>query len=292
MKNSIFGKGALYSKTLASLVEFQPQSLEAPDAWVGHMPFAYWAILQLEPKLFVELGTHSGNSYFSFCQSILENATKTKAFAVDTWSGDIHAGFYEESVFKTVTAKNEKYRDFSSLLRTTFDSALGNFDDGTIDLLHIDGLHTYEAVKHDFETWLPKMAAGGFILFHDTKVFTEGFGVHRLWEEIAKDFPTMEFGHSNGLGILQVSPGPKTLIPTEKDEQLAMESFFSGLSSYMLSVYKEKTLLAEIETLQFQASVLISERDGLLGAQRDLLRSRSWKATAPLRWLFRLIRRS
>jgi hypothetical protein len=284
-------KNNLFNKALAALAEFRPGSLESPDAWVGHMPFAYWAVQQLEPKVLVELGTHSGNSYFSFCQSILENDTKTKAFAVDTWGGDIHAGFYDESVFNTVVSENEKYKDFSSLMRETFDSASANFEDGSIDLLHIDGLHTYEAVKHDFETWFPKMAAGGFILFHDTQVFKEGFGVHKLWAEVSKNFSTMEFGHSNGLGILQVSPGSKTLIPSEKVEQIAMESFFSGLSSYMLSVYREKILSSQITELQLEANLLASERDSLFRAQDALLRSWSWKITSPLRWLLRLLRR-
>ena len=290
MKNSLLSKDISFIKTISSLVEFRPESLEAPDAWVGHMPFASWAVQELEPRIFVELGTHSGNSYFSFCQSILQHDIKSKAYAVDTWGGDIHAGFYEESVFRKVTSENEKYRHFSTLLRATFDSALENFEDGTIDLLHIDGLHTYEAVKHDFETWLPKMAAGGFILFHDIKVFTEGFGVHKLWSEISQNYLTMEFGHSNGLGILQVSPGPKTLIPSEKEHRLAMESFFSGLSSYMLSVYREKMLNAEKEALQVQANLLASENEGLLEAQRALLRSWSWKVTSPLRWLIRRLR--
>ncbi len=37
-----------------------------------------------------------------------------------------------------------------------------------IDVLFIDGDHRYEAVKKDFEDWLPLLKAGGFIIFHDS----------------------------------------------------------------------------------------------------------------------------
>lgn len=38
-----------------------------------------------------------------------------------------------------------------------------------IDFLFIDGDHTYEAVRNDFEQWLPHIKNGGFILFHDSR---------------------------------------------------------------------------------------------------------------------------
>ena len=62
-------------------------------AWVGHSQFACWIVSALQPKVIVELGTHGGCSYFSFCDSVLANDIRAKAFAVDTWEGEKQAEF-------------------------------------------------------------------------------------------------------------------------------------------------------------------------------------------------------
>jgi len=173
--------------------------------WSAHLPFANDLIGALQPRMIVELGTHWGESYFGFCQSVAEHGLSCLCYAVDHWLGEEHAGRYGEEVYEDVRQYNETYhKAFSYLLRTSFDDAVLQFHDDTIDLLHIDGLHTYEAASHDFRTWLPKVKPGGIVLLHDIAVRHANFGIWRLWDEIKAEFPeTFEFHHSWGLGVLR-----------------------------------------------------------------------------------------
>lgn len=183
-------------------------------SWSGHLAFAYDLIGAIQPKIIVELGTHWGESYFGFCQSIAEHGLTCLCYAVDHWLGDEHAGQYGEEVYENVHQYNETYyRDFSYLLRTSFDDAVSQFHDNTIDLLHIDGFHTYEVGSHDFQTWLPKVRPGGIVLLHDVATREKDFGIWQLWEEIKAEFPeTFEFHHSWGLGVVR-KPGLEGVRP-------------------------------------------------------------------------------
>lgn len=171
-------------------------------AWLRHGPFAMWLVKAARPEKIVELGSHYGFSYFAFCQAVKEAGLPTRCIAVDTWQGDEHSGLYGEEVFKTVQAENRQYADFSTLLRTTFAEALDDVDDGSVDILHVDGRHFYDDIKEDFESWIPKLAERAVILFHDTEVRERGFGVWRYWAELAEAHPVFNFLYQHGLGVL------------------------------------------------------------------------------------------
>ncbi|MBN9508876.1 MAG: glycosyltransferase [Alphaproteobacteria bacterium] len=184
---------------------WRPSRAGTESAWTGHVPFAHWLVRALRPRLLVELGTHNGVSYAAFCEAVLRAQLDTRCFAVDTWQGDEHAGFYGEEVYADLRRFHDgRYSAFSELLRCTFDAALDTMPDAAIDLLHIDGCHDYAAVAHDFSSWQPKLSDRAVVLFHDTNERDRNFGVWRLFAELRGHYPGFEFLHEHGLGVLAV----------------------------------------------------------------------------------------
>lgn len=173
------------------------------------MPFAHWLMRVAKPAALVELGTHTGVSYTAFCESVRRLRLTTRTNAVDTWKGDRHSLRYGEEVYEEFrNFHDRRYGAFSHLLRCTFDEARTQFSDRSIDLLHIDGLHTHEAVTHDFENWAPKLSPRAIVLFHDICEHRDDFGVWKLWEGLCQRYPNFEFLHGHGLGMLLVGEQP------------------------------------------------------------------------------------
>ena len=303
---------------------FMPKLEEKESAWRGHTPFSGWLLHILKPKIFVELGTHWGISYFSFCQVVREEGLETRCYAVDTWRGEDQAGRYDEDVYKFVSQYNhDNYSAFSSLLRMPFDEALESFSDQKVDLLHIDGYHSYDAVKHDFESWRPKLAPGAVVLFHDTNVRDAGFGVWKFWEELQENYScTFEFYHAYGLGILQFEDSSNRTksgwINLWNGHEKLLQDYFSTLGARQLERHRFTQLVTEVQQLRedilnwqgrindLQVSLaecddqlaaaaereeelhlLLQEKDQALNekdqALNEIWHSSSWKLTIPFR---------
>lgn len=213
----------------------RPKRLHILSAWNEHVPFAMLLMELQRPRVFVELGTHWGVSYCAFCQAAAATGSRTRCHAVDTWTGDADAGFYGQEVYDDLKAHHRQYESFSKLLRMTFDEALRQIPDESVDLLHIDGLHSYAAVKRDYELWRPKLSGCGIVLFHDTMVTDRGFGVHQLWAEISGEFPHFNFEHGFGLGALAAGPDQPAAVrqffQTAAARPEAVRQLFSALGS-------------------------------------------------------------
>ncbi|MEZ5796719.1 MAG: glycosyltransferase [Paracoccaceae bacterium] len=194
---------ALLDRALAVAAGAGAAHLTDVASWHAHVPFVHALIELMRPGLVVELGVHRGDSLLSMAEALRGQNQPGRVIGIDSWRGDDHAGHYDgTAVLQDLMERAAGFGPRVTLLRTTFDAAVAGFADGSIDLLHIDGLHTYDAVRADFDTWRPKLSARGVVMLHDIAVTDGDFGVHRLWAEIRGLGPAHGFGYGNGLGVL------------------------------------------------------------------------------------------
>ena len=191
--------------------QLSPKLLKSPW-WIGHIPFAFELIGRLRPATVMELGTYSGSSFAAFCQAAEASGADTKCYGVDLWAGDIHMGKFDEDLYREISGyMSATYPSIATLVRKDFNEAAAAFADKSIDLLHIDGTHTYEAVSNDFHTWFNKLSDRAVVLFHDVNVNVDNtgpasvhFGVRQFFDQVKGNYPHFEFLHCWGLGVLIV----------------------------------------------------------------------------------------
>jgi GT2 family glycosyltransferase len=276
-----------------------PRRLTVYSQWQEHIPFAMLAVDLCRPRMIVELGTFSGDSYCSFCQAVQELELPARCYAVDTWEGDPQGGFYGPEILADLRAHHDDaYGGFSTLMKATFDEALEHFEDGSIDLLHIDGYHTYEAVRHDFDGWLPKVSDRGVVLFHDTNERGGDFGVWRFWEEVSAQYPNLSFEHGHGLGVLAVGEEPPAFkefrLQFEKDPASTRQLFFGLGRKLRLEVdirlerERRRGLEEALANLQASHDDVVSSFDARVAAHKQLLEEEALQSEQA--WAARLAR--
>jgi len=169
------------------------------SAWTGHREFAEWLVQTIKPKVIVELGVDYGFSTFVFANAIKSNQLDCKMYGIDLFQGDEHTGI--RNTYDGVIEKKQLYNlDCLEIIVDDFEAVSKTWTT-PIDILHIDGLHTFEAVQADYTNWHKFVKDDGIILFHDVAAFRDTVG--RFFNSIddAYGFKT-HFEHSAGLGIL------------------------------------------------------------------------------------------
>jgi len=277
------------------------------SAWHTHAPFAAWLIDALRPTVVVELGTHYGYSAFAFAEAAKRLGLPILMNLLDTWEGDDHAGFYGDEVFRYVEAiSREEYPESMRLHRGLFTESRHMFANSSVDLLHIDGRHAYEDVLADFSEWRDTVRDGGVVLFHDIAETEKGFGVWRLWEEIATPGRSFAFEHGHGLGVLSIgepsTPALRALFDADEATADRIRMDFSRLGELCSRQAWLLTLPRELEQVradvraraahaEAQASTIDSlhtQLDDLRGQVGAVYASTSWRITRPLRALGKL----
>jgi hypothetical protein len=139
----------------------------------------------------VEVGSWKGRSTHA-----LLSGTNGVVFAVDHFKGNpeemqsVHGEAQEHDIHALFL---ENTKDFDNLVVMKMESgeAALNFEDSSVDMIFIDGSHTYENARRDIELWLPKCY--GLFCGHDFEqahiqqiandlgITVEKIGIGSLW---------------------------------------------------------------------------------------------------------------
>ena len=87
-----------------------------------------------------------------------------------------------EEFYQKVMAKFTSFGDRFTMIRDFSDNVHGNFEDESLDLVFVDGLHTYDQVLIDCHNYYSKVKPGGIFSGHDFRVIA---GVNKAVKEFA-----------------------------------------------------------------------------------------------------------
>lgn len=168
----------------------------------------------LSPRVVVEIGTFTGGTFFIWCAMAEPTAT---LISLDL-PGGIHGGGYpawKKYLYRSFGQPEQKvhFMRADSHQPASLNELRQLLNGKMIDFLFIDGDHTYEGVKKDFNMYAPLVRPGGIIAMHDIAKHPPELNcdVDRFWNEIRTSKNTEEFINdpaqgSCGIGMIRVPP--------------------------------------------------------------------------------------
>lgn len=135
-------------------------------------------VIKHKPEVVVEIGVFGGASILPIAKSLKLNQ-KGKVYAIDPWKNSdclvgqdtpnkqwwstVDLGYVYRSYKQMI--KRNKLEDYVVTLKATSEMVKDQFEE--IDILHIDGNHSEEAVTKDVDNYFPKVKKGGYIICDD-----------------------------------------------------------------------------------------------------------------------------
>lgn len=168
------------------------------------------AVARARPEVVVEIGTACGGTLFLLSRAAADNAI---IVSIDLSYGKFGGGYpvWRAPFYRSFAFKRQKlYLIRGDSHQESILHKLENILNGRkVDCLYIDGDHTYEGVKEDFEMYSALLNNRALIAFHDIAPNPPepGAQVNKFWNEIKNNYQHNEIienrGQSGaGIGVL------------------------------------------------------------------------------------------
>ena len=165
-------------------------------------------IAAMKPKAVLEIGTAMGGTLLLMCRLSDPKAT---IVSLDLPKEGFTYRRYRVPIFKSLTKNGQKLHLLTadSHLEEVKNRVAGLLDGRSLDVLFVDGDHSYDGVRSDFEMYSPLVRRGGMVIFHDIVEHSPDkcSEVSRFWNEIKQQHSHREIVEDPaqgwaGIGIL------------------------------------------------------------------------------------------
>lgn len=161
----------------------------------GELDEFFKFIIKTRPKIIFECGTAHGGNLFLFSRLSTKDSL---IISVDLPMGQFGGGYpsWKIPFYKSFASYHQKIvliRDDSHKI-LTHDRVKKALMNQKIDVVFIDGDHTYSGVKKDYNMYKKFVKPGGFMVFHDIVPHAnKRVGVPQFWREIRQKYEYKEF---------------------------------------------------------------------------------------------------
>ena len=138
-----------------------------------------------ELNVVVEIGSAHGGTYWAWCRLATPTAhlVSVDLPGNDEWDARVRSYPREMQTQTVIRADSHDPQTVRSVDGLK----------GSVDLLFLDGDHSYEGVRADFENYAPLVRRGGLIAFHDVESTNHPASqVDRLWTQLRDVYETRE----------------------------------------------------------------------------------------------------
>lgn len=270
---------------IESFTQFLQQHIRAsaflmPEEAAGtddaqHLPFLFWLVEACNPRTIVHVGTNHPTFYYGYCYAVKALLLEARCFVIDMLDGEQKTSSSQYSYGDRLPAFcKTQFKSFSRLIYSSEDMD-SYFAPKSIDFLHISGAYSKEYLYKVLASWEERLSDRAVIII-DHLSRLDG----RDGSLFSKKWPTFEFWHAKGLGVITLGKQPPEALTSFFDKvstpQIASEvrAFYANLGLQLNMKAIKENLALQLET---------SEVRPLVQELQTLKNSLSWRMTQPLR---------
>jgi predicted O-methyltransferase YrrM len=165
-------------------------------------------VRRLNPQTVLEIGTHRGGTLYLWARLARPDAILV---SIDLPGGKFGGGYspFRAPIYRRFAQERQKLHLMraNSHSESTLEETNRLLSGRPIDLLFIDGDHTHQGVKRDWEMYSPLVRSGGLVVFHDVAGNYGETQVKAFWDTIKASYAHKEYmTHPErlyGIGVLQ-----------------------------------------------------------------------------------------